>query len=357
MSANPQVAAKHSALQHSGHPRTPRPLPLFLQMVSDVARTEPALATDALAGLSVYAAAQRPEHQQRPVAAQAGRARMLAGGGEGPPVVLVPSLINGSEVLDIDQERSLLARIAGSGFRAFLVDWGCPLPTDRDQDIGYHVTCLIAPLIASVGQPVHLIGYCLGGTIALAHAIAVPPRSLTLLAAPWHFSRYPAQARSSLGDLWKAHVHAVDSMGLAPVELLQTAFWSLDARRTVAKFAGLSGRSPDDDFVQRFITVEDWANGGAPLTAAVARDIFEAMIGLDKPGSGGWRIDGRAADPAALSCPALHFTAADDRIAPAATAPDAIRTIACPAGHVGMIVGSRAEQALHRPLLEWLQQH
>ena len=37
--------------------------------------------------------------------------------------------------------------------------------------------------------------------------------------------------------------------------------------------------------------------------------------------------------------PLLNLTAEHDRIAPAATAPDG-KTIAIPAGHVGMIVGS-----------------
>lgn len=357
MSAEPQVAAKHSALQHGGHARTPRPLPLFLQMVGDIARTDPAMAADALAGLSVYAAAPRAARAARTVVATAGRARLLDGGGEGPPVVLVPSLINGSEVLDIDPQRSLLSRIADGGFHALLVDWGMPTPVNADEDIGAHVTALLAPLIAAVGAPVHLVGYCLGGTIALAHAVAAPPRSLTLMAAPWRFAGYPDDARTSLGALWDRHRPSVEAMGLAPIELLQTAFWSLDRHRTVAKFAALSARPADDPSVAAFATVEDWANGGAPLTRAAAQDIFEHMMQQDRPGAGAWCIDGRRIDPASLACPALHFTASNDRIVPVSTAPDAIPTHECHAGHVGMIVGSRAVETLHLPLLSWLKQH
>ena len=69
------------------------------------------------------------------------------------------------------------------------------------------------------------------------------------------------------------------------------------------------------------------------------------MFGADLPGSGRWMVGGRAMSDA-LAVPALHFTAADDRIAPAATVP-AGPTQAVPSGHVGMIVGRKARETLH----------
>lgn len=369
MSADGVLAAKDSALQHApvaaqAGPQTgewrrpaPRPLPLFLDMVSRVAQSDPELARRALAGVEVYASAVRLPRPERSVVVQAGRARLLDGGGSGPPVVLVPSLINSSAVLDLDAERSLLDNLCGNGFRAMLIDWGAPAATERDRDIAGHVTHLLALLVDAVGEPVHLVGYCMGGTMAVALATMLQLRSLTLLATPWHFSRYPEPARAALADIWQTHSDTVSTMGLAPIELLQTAFWGLDPDRTVGKFAALAGRAAGDGDVRAFAMLEDWANAGAPLTHAAARDLFTHFIGLDRPGSGQWRVDGRIIDPAKLACPALHFTAADDRIAPSATAPDAIRTIACPSGHVGMIVGGRAEAGCRKPLRDWLTQH
>ena len=49
-----QLAPKHDAPQHR-----PRPLPLFLDLVRDLARTDPALAAAALAGLERYQQAPR----------------------------------------------------------------------------------------------------------------------------------------------------------------------------------------------------------------------------------------------------------------------------------------------------------
>jgi hypothetical protein len=50
----------------------------------------------------------------------------------------------------------------------------------------------------------------------------------------------------------------------------------------------------------------------------------------------------------------LHATAANDRITPDATVAPVGDQLACPAGHVGMVVGRSAPERLHRPLREWL---
>lgn len=326
-------------------------------MVADVAKRDPQRARRALLGLDVYAAAPRVPRPPRPVVGKAGRACLIDGGGKGPPVVLVPSLINSSMVLDLDDERSLLGNLAANGFSAMLVDWGVPNADNRTCSIADHVTDLLAPMVTAIGEPVHVVGYCLGGTMAIALAAMLPVRSLTLLATPWHFCRYPDTARQSLAQLWRANHADVATMGLAPIELLQSAFWGLDPERTVAKFAALAERLPTDRDIVGFAAVEDWANNGAALTQAAASDLFERFIADDAPGAGRWVVDGQIVDPAKLRCPTRHFTASDDRIAPSATAPDAIATSACPSGHVGMIVGHRAESGCRKPLRDWLEQH
>ena len=52
----------------------------------------------------------------------------------GPPILVVPSLINGPQVLDLSDEVSLLARLV-KGRRPVLVDWGQPGPEERGFDL------------------------------------------------------------------------------------------------------------------------------------------------------------------------------------------------------------------------------
>ena len=147
-----------------------------------------------------------------------------------------------------------------------------------------------------------LVGYCLGGTMALAAARSGKARSVATIAAPWHFDGFPAEARADLAKLWAAAQPTVAALGLLPMEVLQSAFWSLDPERTVAKFEAFAGLEGEE--ARTFVMLEDWANDGPPLAEAAAREMFETLFADDVTGAGRWRVGGEAIDPAALSMPA-----------------------------------------------------
>jgi len=322
-------------------------LPLFLELVRRVAEHEPALARDALTGLRAYAAApsvQAPAPHQE-VARVCG-ATLRDHGGDGAPVVLVPSLINPPRILDLDPEVSLSAAIARMGRRVLLLDWGAA--GDRAQlGIAGHVEALLLPLLENLGERPALVGYCLGGTMAVAAANLAPCERVVTLAAPWHFSRYPQRSRAALAEIWASSKAAAEQLGALPMEVLQGAFWSLDPTRTVAKFAEFGRLDPSSAKARRFVALEEWANAGEPLPYPAAVDLLESLFARDLPGSGQWQVGGRPVSEH-LEVPSTHLLAGHDVIAPPQTAPTGDqRTI--PAGHVGMVVGSQRAQ-LHQQL-------
>ena len=316
-----------------------------------VSEHDPALARAALDGLASYERAPRiPPSAPKPVAVAVGPATLRDHGGDGPPAILVPSLINPPHVLDLDADVSLAAAVRGMGRRALLLDWGSARERNA-LDVSGHVTELLVPLIAGVGDPPALIGYCLGGTMALAAAGLAPAERIATLAAPWHFSRYPAETRQALQALWRETQGASRAFSAMPMELLQAAFWSVDPDRTVAKFAKFGRLAPDSAEAARFVALEDWANEGEPLPQHAARELLEDFFGADLPGSGRWMFGGKPAGKG-LATPALHFTAGNDRIAPASTAPEGDE-LRIESGHVGMVVGS-GRVRLHEGLARFL---
>jgi polyhydroxyalkanoate synthase len=337
--------------QRRVHKRAPRPLPLFLELVRMVSDQEPELAAKALEGLKRYEAAPRhASHRERPVIARVGAATFRDCGGSGAPALLVPSLINPPDVLDLDQTVSLADAVSKMGRHVLLLDWG--QARDRAEfDLGAHVTELLLPLLGELDEQPALIGYCLGGTMAIAAANLTQLECVATLAAPWHFSAYPNASRDSLLRLWETTRHAAREFGALPMEVLQSAFWSLDPKRTVAKFASFADADPGSAAAQRFVTLEDWANEGEPLPCPAARELIEDLFGSDLPGRGEWTIGGRPVTDR-LSCPFLNVTASNDRIAPAATAAGG-ETVHAGSGHVGMVVGS-ARAGLHEALAEFL---
>ena len=270
----------------------------------------------------------------------------------GPPLLFVPSLINPPGILDLSERRSLLRWLASRGRRVLLLDWGWPDERRKSLTVAGHVEQILLPLLRQVGEPVDLAGYCLGGTMAAAAAQLVPVRSLVTIAAPWHFAGFPDEARASLARLWVQSRAAVEALGLLPMEVLQSAFWSLDPERTVAKFEAFAGLSGPD--AQTFVMLEDWANDGPPVGGAAARELFEDFFAGDLPGAGRWNVGGQSIDPAKLAIPILNIVSTSDRIVPHATAIRTGERLDLALGHVGMVVGSRAQEALWEPLAAWL---
>jgi polyhydroxyalkanoate synthase len=284
-----------------------------------------------------------------------GRACLRDYGGSGPPVVFVPSLINPPFVLDLAPGNSLLRWLAEEGgVRPLLVDWGTPGREHAHEDVDAHITGLLLPLLESLDAPPVLAGYCLGGTIATAAACLRPIAGLALLAAPWRFARYGQLARAGIAAQWEAAKPACLAMGLVPMEVLQAGFWQLDPARTIAKYERFAALDPAGSEAQAFVALEDWANGGAPLTYAAGAQMFERLFGADRPGAGRWWIGGTRILPAKVAAPTIEFVSSTDRIVPGASAAGVGERRTLGAGHVGMIVGGSARRALWEPLADWI---
>lgn len=339
-----------AALQHR-----PRPLPVFLALLRSETAQSPERARRALTGLRAYQQAPRlPRPPAKPIVARAGRACIRDYGGTGPLVLFVPSLINPPYVLDLAPDNSLLRWLATQGVRPLLVDWGSPDVADRTMDVAGHVERLLLPMLDALGEPAILVGYCLGGTMAVAAATLRPVSALALLAAPWRFTAFPPASRVALSRLWTQAAPAAEALGLLPMEVLQTSFWRMEPGRTVTKFEGFGALDPDSPAARAFVTLEDWANDGPPLTLAAAHELLVGFFGEDRTGRGTWTVGGRTIDPAGLSCPILDIVSSSDRIVPAASAVGVGQTLTLGLGHVGMVVGSRARDAMWAPLARWL---
>jgi polyhydroxyalkanoate synthase len=307
----------------------------------------------ALDGLRRYQEAERPALPEPPAAvAERLGASLRDYGGSGPTVLFVPSLINPPSILDLPG-RSLLRWLAQGGrVRPLLLDWGWDVEARASLSVADHVGEVLLPLVEALGERPALVGYCLGGTMALAAAGALRA-PVAAIAAPWRFSGFPDESRAMLARLWEGAKATSEALGCLPMEVLQSAFWSLDPARTVAKFEAYADMEEGSAEARAFVTLEDWANDGPPLPHEAARELFEDLFGNDVTGRGAWILP----DPAALPCPVLDIVSTSDRIVPAASATGAGERLELAQGHVGMVVGGRAREALWEPLADWLSRN
>lgn len=309
----------------------------------------------------------RRNSRQRSIIWQRGGSRLLDYGPEdGWPLLVVPSLINRSHILDLMPGDSLLDFLSENGMRPLLLDWGDRTFSDRSLSLEQVILDRMDPALDDVGRlsdrPPLVLGYCMGGTLAIALACLRQESlaGLALLAPPWDFDdMLPSSVRGSACR--KALAGCTGSIGSAPVDLLQTLFAQIDPMNVPRKFAGFSRLPPMSTSAIRFVAIEDWLNDGVPLDAEIAAECFLDWYGRNAPGQGCWRVDGMQIRPEQLDLPVFLAVPERDRIVPPRSALplagmlDDCCLIRPEGGHVGMVAGAHAEAVLWAPLVTWLK--
>jgi polyhydroxyalkanoate synthase len=211
---------------------------------------------------------------------------------------------------------------------------------------------------------VTVVGYCMGGLLALALAQRRmrDVAALVLLATPWDFHAEQAPQARLLGSLAELLAASWQLLGEIQVDVLQSFFVALDPLLALRKFTRFAALAEDSPEVESFVALEDWLNDGVPLALPTARECLGGWYGANATASGAWRVAGSPIVPARLTCPSLVVVPERDRIVPPGSAaalgrqlPNATH-LSPPLGHIGMIAGSAAER-MWRPLTEWLLRH
>lgn len=242
----------------------------------------------------------------------------------GPPILLVPSLINRYYVLDLTPGKSFAEFLVAQGFDVFCIDWGKPRPEDRyqtfddiaDRAIGraLHVACRTAR-----SDQAHVLGYCLGGTLAAIHAALHPQKfaSLTCVAAPVAFAEAGIMRQWLAGPGFDVDA-LVDGGGLVRAELLQFSFQMLRPTLPLAKAVNLVDRAWNDKFVDGFLALETWANDNVDIPGEFYRTYVRDLYQRDLLRQGQLVVGGQRVQLQAIAAPLHCVTFTVDSIAPAA---------------------------------------
>jgi polyhydroxyalkanoate synthase len=278
------------------------------------------------------------------------------------PVLVVPSLINRGYILDLDANYSMLRYLAGQKLRPLLLDWGWPGAAERGYSLTDYIAGPIDSALDAIGTPVGMIGYCMGGLLALATAQRRPDRvrGLALLATPWDFRAADPALADRLASAARLMEPVFAGFGTLPIDLLQALFALVDPDGIAEKYRRFGALDPESPRAKLFVAIEDWLNDCVPLAASVARECLVGWYGRNEPAMGQWLVAGMPVKPETLTVPSFVAIPGQDRIVP----PESGRALAsvlkgtkvheCAAGHVSMIAGPAARKALWAPLGDWL---
>ena len=283
------------------------------------------------------------------------------------PVLLVPSLINRHYVLDLMPGRSFAEFLVGAGHDVLMIDWGTPGDEDRfltfdDVCDGYIGRAVRAAARLSPRGKTHLLGYCLGGTLAAIHASVRPEHvaSLTALAAPVRFeddgllSRWTRTATFDVDAL-------VGAFGNVPWQLMQSAFHLLRPTLTASKMVHLLDKAWTDESLDGFLALETWGNDAVSFPGECYRRYVRELYRDDALVKGTFTLSGRPARLSQITCPTLAVTFEHDNIVPWPSAAELIdhvgaedkHRIHLPGGHVGAVVSQKASKTLWPQLSGW----
>ncbi|TDV13863.1 polyhydroxyalkanoate synthase [Paraburkholderia caballeronis] len=157
------------------------------------------------------------------------------------PVFIVPSWIMKYYILDLQPHNSMIRYLVEQGFTVFVLSWHNPGAEARDLCLNDYLQrgalAALDEVRARCGEPVHAVGYCLGGTL-LAIAAAALARdgraaelaSVSLLAAQTDFTE-PGE----LGLF-------IDASELAALDALMWRQGYLDGSQMAATFQLLNAR-------------------------------------------------------------------------------------------------------------------
>ena len=219
-----------------------------------------------------------PRLAEPPALWRRGSTRLLDYGGRGRALLVVPSLINRGYILDLTEKRSLMRHLAEAGWRPLLVDWGDPGPAERRFSLTDYVCGRLEPaldeIVAATGETPAVVGYCMGGLLALALAVRRPAlvAALVLLATPWDFHDAAPGTTPLIRAAGPRLTPMIDHLGELPVDVIQAMFSSLDPYLTADKFRRFAALSADSEKAREFVALEDWLNDGVPLVGSVARE-------------------------------------------------------------------------------------
>ncbi len=300
------------------------------------------------------------------------------------PLVLVPPLGVTTEVFDLMPQRSLVKFLVASGFKVYLVDWGRPQKEHGHLGLQDYACDMLGDALQKVrkharSEDLSLLGWCMGGLFCLLYqGESKDPRvrNIVTVASPIDLESGsgviagvagvaqaldgPARLVSRYSDLF---LDTLDPALLsAPPWLTTLVFKLTDPLASVTSYWDLMARLYDREFLESHSTTSDYLNHMLMYPGGVLRDMARNVVGANQFASGRVEFGDTVADLDAIACNFLGFAGDSDRLVPGEVAHRIVDIVAsrdkdfrvAPGGHMGVIIGSSACNAVWAQTTQWL---
>jgi polyhydroxyalkanoate synthase len=296
------------------------------------------------------------------------------------PLVLVPPLGVFAWIFDLMADRSMVKYFLAHGFDVYLIDWGKPCEDDCDISLEKYVCDWFPKAMKAIrdhsgSEEQSILGYCMGGLLSLLYVAAAKDHkvvNMVTIASPvdmYHMGFVGGLTRTLSKPIWaigKVTGIRIDKMNRNPFHVpgkrLSLMFKMTNPTGTVSSYLQLVRNLADDDYVSRYMTMNEWFTNMPDYPGATIQEIIRKMGLYNRLAKGRIRLGGQSADFRDIYANLLAFAGDNDKIVPIASA-EAIMNVTSsedksfqivPGGHAGVFTGGKAAHTTWAISKDWL---
>lgn len=290
-----------------------------------------------------------------------------------PPVLMFIGLVSTSAIFDLHKKTSLVADLRDNGFDVYVLDWGSPGPGDGANTLEtylckYLPRALKAVLLASNASEVSIVGYCMGGAMAISAMAAqpdLPIRNLVTMATPVDFDHVGVRFEALHDPDQDVQAFVDPDTQCVPGNVVGSLFTIRKPTATAVQYANLVENLWNDVYVESHQAISRWTATHVPLPGGVAMQVVDMWLRGNAFVAGTLRLNGRVADLGKVTCPVLSVLTLSDEIIPPASARPIVdvlnsrdhEVLEIEAGHIGLLIGRSAKKISFPGIIGWLLRH
>lgn len=283
------------------------------------------------------------------------------------PVLVSFAMLNRHDVLDLQPDRSLMAKLISEGLDVYIMDWGYHSKADRYITMEDYIEVYMNGAVDFLRKrhkvdKIHKQGICQGGTFSMIYASLYPEKlkSLTTYVAPYDFSTNKCMLYK-----WTKYIDVdamVDAVGTVPGELIDGAFGMLKPSMNISKYLGLIDSLEDQDKMMNFLRMEKWKSDLPAIPGEMYRKYIKDLFRDNKLIKGELMIGDKKVDLKNATMPFLNVYATEDNIIPNESTLNIMNIIGSkdkkeypfPGGHIGVFVGGKSQKELAPAVAKWI---
>ncbi len=298
------------------------------------------------------------------------------------PLILVPPLGVYAWIFDLMADRSLVRFFLARGFEVYLIDWGKPGPDEADLSIENYTLNWFPAAVAAVQKhsnqhEVSIVGYCMGGLLSLMYTAARGTgvvRNIITIASPVDVHKM-SNGVGKISKLLSGPTGLIRRVAGPQLAKLNPSVFHVDGKivsllfkatspmTTITSYIDLIRNLADDDYVSRYMTMNEWFTNMPDYPGATVRELLFKLGIANRMHRGHFSLGGHEVSFNRITSALLAIAGDTDVIATIASASAIMSVVGSldktfqvtPGGHAGVFTGSKAAHTTWSIAADWLE--